>query len=179
MDDIQKSIADYHAQRKNNILRGFIDNDLEKATGEGSRGGKVIGHTKSGKPIYEGHFGHSYSYKNFTAQDHKDAAEKHTDAKRKNEHTKMAVKLSGSGEPAAKKEEKKSPAKITMDTKMQVSENDHVTGSRDWPTPTSLNELKSSGWDFSEKDLEKLAAGQTVKDYSPNGRRVINVKLPK
>ena len=29
------------------------DNDLEKGGGEGSRGGKIIGHTKSGKPIYE------------------------------------------------------------------------------------------------------------------------------
>lgn len=32
-----------------------IDWDIEKSMGEGSRGGKVIGHTKSGQPIYE-HF---------------------------------------------------------------------------------------------------------------------------
>lgn len=30
--------------------------EIEKSGGEGSRGGKVIGHTKSGKPIYERHF---------------------------------------------------------------------------------------------------------------------------
>ena len=30
------------------------DEEIEKGGGEGSRGGKVIGHTKSGKPIYEG-----------------------------------------------------------------------------------------------------------------------------
>lgn len=48
------------------------EGDLEKG-GEGSRGGKVIGHTKSGKPIYDSfeHEGH----KNFTTEDHKDAAE--------------------------------------------------------------------------------------------------------
>jgi 8-oxo-dGTP diphosphatase len=45
--------------------------------GEGSRGGNVIGHTKSGKPIYgdhlnEGHIG-------FDMSDHKDAANFHND----------------------------------------------------------------------------------------------------
>lgn len=70
--------------------------------GEGSKGGKVIGHTRSGKPIYEnrdsggnithkGKFstysGHSmddpnhYSY--FTMSDHKNAAELHRGMERK------------------------------------------------------------------------------------------------
>lgn len=44
---------------------------LEKSQGEGSRGGKVIGHTKSGKPIYDTHY--HESHKNFNAQDHRDA----------------------------------------------------------------------------------------------------------
>lgn len=50
-----------YAEAHSNISKG----------GEGSRGGKVIGHTKSGKPIYEiaSHEGH----KDFTEQDHKDA----------------------------------------------------------------------------------------------------------
>jgi hypothetical protein len=45
--------------------------------GEGSRGGHVIGHTKSGKPIYEsaGHAEHG----GFSAADHADAAAKHGD----------------------------------------------------------------------------------------------------
>lgn len=48
---------------------------FEKAGGEGSRGGKVIGHTKSGKPIYDSanHPNHS----NFTAADHFDAYSVH------------------------------------------------------------------------------------------------------
>lgn len=36
------------------------------------KGGKVIGHTKSGKPIYEAHR-HS-SHKEFNREDHKDAS---------------------------------------------------------------------------------------------------------
>lgn len=52
-------------------------NDLEKGKGEGSRGGKVIGHTKSGKPIYENATADHHSYKNFSEQDHKDAADAH------------------------------------------------------------------------------------------------------
>ena len=47
------------------------DIDLEKG-GEGSKGGKVIGHTKSGKPIYDT-ANHS-EYQKFTSKDHIDAA---------------------------------------------------------------------------------------------------------
>lgn len=43
--------------------------------GEGSRGGKVIGHTSSGKPIYDS--ANHPAHKNFTKQDHFDAALKH------------------------------------------------------------------------------------------------------
>lgn len=45
MNDFQKSRA---AQ----ILGCYKETDLEKGGGEGSRGGKVVGHTKSGNPIY-------------------------------------------------------------------------------------------------------------------------------
>lgn len=58
------------------------ENDLEKS-GPGSRGGKVIGTTKSGKPIYDtfSHEGH----KDFTSQDHKDAENLHLGEKTKQE----------------------------------------------------------------------------------------------
>lgn len=51
--------------------------ELEKAkkTGEGSRGGKIVGHTKSGKPIYEDH-GNS-AHADFDRHDHMDAADHH------------------------------------------------------------------------------------------------------
>lgn len=43
--------------------------------GEGSRGGKIIGHTKSGKPIYMNH-SHS-SHTSFTEHEHRQAAALH------------------------------------------------------------------------------------------------------
>lgn len=58
---------------------------LEKG-GEGSRGGKVIGHTKSGKPLYgpkswRGHMPFLSDYrekhKDFSVEDHREAAEIH------------------------------------------------------------------------------------------------------
>lgn len=68
--------------------KGFIDRPLyesaieqlndvvEKASkGEGSKGGKIIGHTKSGKPVYQGKSGHDY--KDFSEDDHRDAARFH------------------------------------------------------------------------------------------------------
>jgi len=55
--------------------------DLEKG-GEGSRGGKVIGHTKSGKPIYENLKSGASEYRDFTREDHNDASQVHLDHKR-------------------------------------------------------------------------------------------------
>lgn len=46
--------------------------------GEGSRGGRVIGHTKSGKAIYD-KFGHA-SHAGFSSADHGDAVEAHARA---------------------------------------------------------------------------------------------------
>ena len=47
---------------------------MKSGSGEGSRGGKVIGHTQSGKPIYEttGRW-----HGDYTKQDHKDAIALH------------------------------------------------------------------------------------------------------
>lgn len=58
-----------------------MSNDyLQKSQGEGSHGGKVIGHTKSGKPIYDTHY--HESHKNFSAQDHRDAEQLNEKLKR-------------------------------------------------------------------------------------------------
>ena len=62
-----------------------IDDQLVKG-GEGSRGGKVIGYTKSGKPIYDSH--DHPSHQNFTGGEHEEAANIHhnlkTDAMKNN-----------------------------------------------------------------------------------------------
>lgn len=76
----------------NNLRKGLITSDqfnkanaqlddlikAGKKTGAGSRGGHVIGYTKSGKPVYKGKDqAHAKEYKKFSAQDHADAAELH------------------------------------------------------------------------------------------------------
>ena len=52
-----------------------------KAQGEGSRGGVVIGHTKSGKPIYKN--SGSANHKDFTGEDHTDASRLHNELAQK------------------------------------------------------------------------------------------------
>lgn len=55
-----------------------LDGQVVKSQGEGTRGGKVIGHTKSGKPVYEsGNKGHGS--KGWSRQDHLDAHDLHVD----------------------------------------------------------------------------------------------------
>ena len=68
-EHIQKSFGSEDIEKLTNS--NFKKQNLEKASGEGSRGGKVIGHTKSGKPIYDSfeHTGH----KDFSKEDHEDA----------------------------------------------------------------------------------------------------------
>lgn len=51
------------------IEKAIGENDIEKA--EGSRGGKVIGHTRSGKPIYAD--SNHPEHKTFDAKDHFDS----------------------------------------------------------------------------------------------------------
>jgi dATP pyrophosphohydrolase len=78
-DNIEKSIHDELNKRRDHILKGFSDLSpeyLEKG-GEGSRGGSVIGHTKSGKPIYENR--NAKGEKDYDSQDHEDAAYGHLD----------------------------------------------------------------------------------------------------
>jgi hypothetical protein len=62
---------------KKAIQKAF-HNMIEKG-GEGSRGGKIIGHTKSGKPIYEEHRPMHENYKNFTSEEHIEASRLHRD----------------------------------------------------------------------------------------------------
>jgi len=70
-EQLQQAIAAKQQAFRKGIADRFIgiDNDLEKA--EGSRGGKVIGHTKSGKPIYQSAV--PDLHKDFTRGEHKEA----------------------------------------------------------------------------------------------------------
>jgi len=63
-------------------IAASVDSSLDnliKAGGPGSRGGKVVGHTQSGKPIYDS-FNHS-SHNDFSNADHADAFALHTHLK--------------------------------------------------------------------------------------------------
>lgn len=70
--------GDLKRQQQINRINATYGTTLEKG-GEGSRGGKVIGHTKSGKAIYENKKADHSDYKHFTAKDHSDAQQIHTD----------------------------------------------------------------------------------------------------
>jgi hypothetical protein len=76
--NVLQQIANHRNEIADQINKGFtddspLDDQIEKA--EGSRGGKVIGHTKSGKPIYDS-FGHP-KHDDFNSVDHKEAGDLH------------------------------------------------------------------------------------------------------
>lgn len=73
------------------------EDEMQKGGGEGSRGGHVIGHTSSGKPIYgdkEGAhiYGPSAAHHTYSAQDHVDAAQAHKNAAK--------AEMQGAGNPS-------------------------------------------------------------------------------
>lgn len=59
-----------------NLLNKSLE-ELDLLKGEGSKGGKVIGHTKSGKPIYA--VNTAKHLKTYNSKDHEDAAYAHLD----------------------------------------------------------------------------------------------------
>lgn len=63
------------ARRQRTNREARWDAEKQDAAGEGSRGGRVIGHTSSGKPIYANH-GH-VSHGSFSSKDHGEAANLH------------------------------------------------------------------------------------------------------
>lgn len=88
-----------------NIVKGFgidVNEDTLEKSGEGSKGGKVIGHTKSGKPVYESK--HADHYTDFSRQDHADAKNLHKEKAQR--HAKAADKSRDS-----KSQEKRGSAK--------------------------------------------------------------------
>lgn len=71
----------YQELEDEGLVNDFDQDNVEKGGvgSEGSRGGKVIGHTRSGKPIYA-HRDPNYhkGFENWSKEDHKDAAEHHS-----------------------------------------------------------------------------------------------------
>lgn len=75
---VNSHIFDKQREQREKILKSYgIGTEIEKSKGEGSRGGRVIGHTRSGKPIYSKKIAEEYS--SFSKKDHEDAAKLHKD----------------------------------------------------------------------------------------------------
>ena len=74
MDNTFKS---FEEQQKEKILKSYNGTEDLIKGGEGSRGGKVIGHTRSGKPVYESHTSSHSDYRDFDEADHSWAAHFH------------------------------------------------------------------------------------------------------
>jgi len=66
-------------------IAGCYGDPIEKG-GEGSKGGQVIGHTSSGKPVYANKG--ADHYKDFSKTDHAEAAKAHTAEFKKHAGTK-------------------------------------------------------------------------------------------
>lgn len=184
----KNNIAGMYA--KSNIDLGRIqkseENDIEKG-GEGSRGGKIIGHTKSGKPVYDS-FDHS-SHEKFTAQDHKDAVEHHVEAAKKDlfsDDLEHATKHKNAAKEKDSKEHTETLGKTVMalskmsDKESTEFEKTHGKGiiykqGKDWKisnekikslSKDELNDLhdKIKGDDGS-KVIGKTKSGKNIKDF--------------
>ena len=91
--------------KKAHIMKGYTNLDIQKG-GEGSKGGKIIGHTKSGKAIYDT-FSHP-AHKDFNEEDHRNAVTAHGKAG----ETRYKIKLGPNSEG---KEERKKDIKHHLD----------------------------------------------------------------
>lgn len=72
-----ESFNELNKATRGHMLDSYKNADEIIKGGEGSRGGKVIGHTKSGKPVYSHKDAGHESYKDFSIADHLDAASLH------------------------------------------------------------------------------------------------------
>ena len=70
---------------------------MDAGGGEGSRGGKVIGHTAGGKPVYENHL--HPSHEKFKYFEHKEAAKLHDEIGDKARNVKQVLVGHGGTDP--------------------------------------------------------------------------------
>jgi hypothetical protein len=105
---IEKSFSTSNDLEKGATLHPLLQNALKKG-GEGSKGGKVIGHTKSGKPVYDHsdnkslHSSNSHGgilsnalvrdkYSDFTHEDHEDSAKILSESSKKDKGVKSSIR---------------------------------------------------------------------------------------
>lgn len=107
LKDALKHVSGITMTRKSVISISNICDDLIKGAGEGSKGGTVIGHTQSGKPIYAS--AGSKDHKEFHAQDHLDAVHTHHSKVAQLTHEHMRL---GNGDGTISKKDMKRGAAI-------------------------------------------------------------------
>jgi hypothetical protein len=67
--------SEFEKSQAEKILSCYGQESIDIVKSEGDRGGKIIGHTRSGKPIYDS-FNHE-GHRDFSKQDHTDAESVH------------------------------------------------------------------------------------------------------
>lgn len=146
------------------ILISSVLEDMAKS-GEGSRGGKVIGRTSSGKPIYAS-ANPAADHAGFSNKDHSDAAEL---------HQKLGKKAQTAGRKASTREEKVKH----MDTEMYHSSaqnfhnkvNEHLGQTKnamDHPkVKDALSDVKEDHAAMAGNSMQKSASPTTEPESSP------------
>jgi hypothetical protein len=113
-------------ERQALLIRSSYRTDLLKGGGEGSRGGHIIGHTKSGKPVYKAAEGAHAHYAKFSAQDHEDAAELHREEAVKHNQSKHITRHSDHyNYYKAMQEHHSEASKVHQDAARQASRREH------------------------------------------------------
>jgi hypothetical protein len=144
------------------------EDELEKG-GEGSRGGKVIGHTKSGKPIYDTfeHEGH----KNYNAADHKDAADKHHELSRESDAHKLHF-TTQKHRNERQKHFNEHTDKLNTLTKKQSEENEKISHPKgDHPIHAKLDKFLSQ---FPDNAKSWGQATDEIRDLARSAKEHIN-----
>jgi hypothetical protein len=162
---------DYIQCQKDLIQKGLYgglpcEDDIIRKGGEGSKGGKIIGHTKTGKPIYDS-ASHS-AHKNFTVDEHREAAGKHLD--KKDSSTKESDRDSHefqAKEHEAAAKEKKSKGEVGKDT----MKNSPATSKED-ETWNKFKDNTRKHFEGGDKKSTKHKVGDSVIDKEGNRGKV-------
>lgn len=152
------SNSQFFQDKQNRIIGSYIESDLIKG-GEGTKGGKVIGHTKSGKAIYEDH--NHASHKKFTSQDHAEAVKRHR------EMFNNSAIASQQGEWGTKNREAVEHHKDES-TKKATKELENIKNTRE-KTTTKKKDFDDHYVDYMDKNAHRYAPGGDMHDEDDEG----------
>ena len=136
---------------------------LNKAGGEGSKGGTVIGHTASGKPIYRS--GNHTGHKEFKPEDHAHASALHNDI-----YDKAQEKLNSKrdGDPTFKPDQKVYDFLQHHHTQMKIH-NEQANKNRDGDAKEKEDKIKHDIGSNPEK-MDKKTIGEYINNLARKGK---------